>query len=61
MKKHATLKTTPADAASIADRALSPLEIVDMIEAAEAHKGSGLSDYRPSPKRQEPPQVLSTP
>ncbi len=39
VKKHATLKTTPAVAAGIADRPLTTLDLAEMIEAQEAEQG----------------------
>jgi IS1 family transposase len=39
VKKHGTLKTTPAVAAGIADRPLTTLDLAEMIEAAEAPRG----------------------
>jgi len=61
VKKHAALKTTPAVAVGLAERPLTVLDLVDMIEVAEIEKGGRLSDYRPSPKRTEPPVVQSAP
>lgn len=47
-KKHATLKTTPAVAAGIADRPMTALDLVDMLEAREAANGGRLTDYQPA-------------
>jgi IS1 family transposase len=59
VKKHTTLKTTPAVAAGIASRPMTLLDIVDMIEARERRSGGRLSGYRPSPKK--PRKVESAP
>ncbi|MEO6709834.1 MAG: IS1 family transposase [Planctomycetota bacterium] len=62
VKKHATLKTTPAVAAGIASRPMTVLDIVDLIEARERRTGGRLSGYRPSPKRPSgEAQILSAP
>lgn len=50
-KKHATIKTTPAVAAGIADRPLTTLDLVEMIEREEAASGGRITSYLPSPKR----------
>jgi IS1 family transposase len=47
-RKHATLKTTPAGAAGIADKALTMLDLVNMIEKAEGEKGGRLTSYLPA-------------
>lgn len=48
IKKHATLKTTPAVAAGIASRPLTTLDIVEMIEAEETRRGGRITDYQPA-------------
>lgn len=50
IRKHQTIKTTPAVAAGLANRAMSVLELVEMIEAEEAKIGGRITDYLPSPK-----------
>ena len=47
-RKHQTLKTTPAVAAGIANRALTVLDLVKMIEAEEAKLGERLTSYLPA-------------
>ncbi|MEM6553169.1 MAG: IS1 family transposase [Planctomycetota bacterium] len=49
MRKHMTLKTTPAVAAGIASRRMTMLEFVEMLEKEEAANGGRLTDYLPSP------------
>jgi IS1 family transposase len=49
IRKHMTLKTTPAVAAGIASRPLSMLDFVGMIEVEECKVGGRLTDYLPSP------------
>ncbi|MEQ8210057.1 MAG: IS1 family transposase [Lacipirellulaceae bacterium] len=51
IRKHQTLKTTPAVASGIANKALTVRDLVDMIEAEEKKLGERLSDYLPSPSR----------
>jgi len=48
IRKHHTLKTTPAVAAGIADRQLTVLDLVKMVEAEEAKLGERLTDYLPA-------------
>ena len=48
VRKHMTLKTTPAVAAGIAASPLTMLDLVKMIEAEEAKAGGRLTDYLPS-------------
>lgn len=50
IRKHQTLKTTPAVAAGIANRPMTLLELVGMIEAEEKKLGGRLTDYLPSPE-----------
>jgi len=50
IRKHQTLKTTPAVAAGIASKSLTVLDLVTMIEAEEAKLGERLTSYLPSPK-----------
>lgn len=47
-RKHLTLKTTPAVAAGLADKPLTMLDLVAMIEAKEVEKGGRLTDYLPA-------------
>lgn len=48
VRKHATLKTTPAVAAGIATKPLTMLDLVAMIEREEALTGGRLTDYLPA-------------
>jgi IS1 family transposase len=48
IRKHQTLKTTPAVAAGIADKALTVLDLVKMIEDEERKLGERLTNYLPS-------------
>jgi IS1 family transposase len=50
IRKHMTLKTTPAVAAGLANSSLTMLDLVNMIEAEEAKLGERLTSYLPSPK-----------
>lgn len=50
IRKHMTLKTTPAVAAGLANKPLTMLELVKMIEDEESKVGGRLTDYLPSPK-----------
>ncbi len=47
-RKHMTIKTMPAVAAGIADRALTMLDLAQMLEAAEAKAGGRLTGYLPA-------------
>lgn len=49
IRRHMTLKTTPAVAAGIANAPLSVMDLVAMIEAEEAKVGGRLTDYLPPP------------
>lgn len=49
-RKHLTIKTTPAVAAGIATLPLTMLNLMKMIEKAEAEKGGRLTDYLRSQK-----------
>lgn len=51
MRKHQTLKTTPAIAAGVADKAWTMLEFVQMLEREESAKGGRLTRYLPSPEK----------
>ena len=52
IRKHMTLKTTPAVAAGIANAPLTVLDLVKMVEAEEAKVGSRLcEDYLPAPSK----------
>jgi IS1 family transposase len=46
IRKHQTLKTTPAVAAGIADRAWTMVDFVTLLEKEEAAKGGRLTDYK---------------
>ncbi len=48
IRKHQTLKTTPAVMAGIADRPWTMLEFVEMLEKEEAKSGGRLTDYKPA-------------
>lgn len=48
IRKHQTLKTTPAVAAGIANKALTVLDLVKMIEDEEKKLGGRLTDYLPA-------------
>lgn len=50
IRKHMTLKTTPAVAAGPASKPLTMLELVEFIEDEESQVGGRLTDYLPSPK-----------
>lgn len=47
-RKHQTLKTTPAVAAGLADKALSLEDLVEMLEVEEARIGGRITDYLPA-------------
>ena len=49
MRKHGTLKTTPAVAAGLADHVWTMREFVDLLEREERLTGGRLTDYLPSP------------
>ena len=51
IRKHQTLKTTPAVAAGVANRRLTVLDLVKMIEEEEARIGSRITDYLPAVKK----------
>jgi hypothetical protein len=48
IRKHMTLKTTPAIAAGIASVPMTIVDLVRMIEAAEVECGGPLTDYLPA-------------
>ena len=50
IRKHQTLKTTPAVAAGIADKPLTVLDLVKMIEDEEGKLGERLTNYLPAKK-----------
>jgi len=50
IRKHQTLKTTPAVAAQIATRPYTLVDLVKMVETEEAKLGERLTNYLPSPK-----------
>lgn len=47
-RKHQTIKTTPAVAMGVADRALTLRDLVEMIEREEARTGGRLTEYLPA-------------
>jgi IS1 family transposase len=47
-RKHQTIKTTPAVAMGVADRALTILDLVGMIEKEESRIGGRITEYLPS-------------
>ncbi len=47
-RKHATIKTTPAVAAGVANRRMRMVELVELIETHEKETGSRVTDYLPS-------------
>ncbi len=49
IRKHMTLKTTPAVTSGLADRAWATLDLVKMIEEEEARVGGRITSYLPSP------------
>lgn len=49
IRKHSTIKTTPAVAAGIAPTAITVPELVELIETEERLTGGRLSSYQPSP------------
>jgi IS1 family transposase len=54
IRKHQTLKTTPAVASGIANRAYTLLDLVKMVEAEEAKLGERLTKYLPAkPKKSD--------
>jgi IS1 family transposase len=50
VKRHSSLKTTPAVASGIAGRPMQMIELVERIEAEEKAVGGRLTEYLPSPK-----------
>ncbi len=50
VRKHQTLKTTPAVAAGVADHRWTMLEFVEMLEKEEKLRGGRITEYLPSPK-----------
>ncbi|MCE9592125.1 MAG: IS1 family transposase [Planctomycetes bacterium] len=48
IRKHATLKTTPAVMAGIANRGWTMMDFVVMLEKEEATNGGRLTDYKPT-------------
>ena len=51
IRKHQTLKTTPAVAAGIASKPMSMLDFVRMLEDEEFKMGGRLTGYLPSPSK----------
>ncbi|MBK6940885.1 MAG: IS1 family transposase [Planctomycetes bacterium] len=52
-RKHSTVKTTPAVAAGIAPKALTLLDLVEMVERDEQFRGGRITGYLPSPPSNE--------
>lgn len=48
IRKHQTIKTTPAVMAGIADRVWTMVEFVELLEREEALLGGRLTDYKPA-------------
>jgi IS1 family transposase len=48
MRKHMTIKTTPAVMAGVADHVWTMVEFVQMLEWEEAARGGRMTDYRPA-------------
>jgi hypothetical protein len=48
IRKHQTIKTTPAVMAGVADRAWTMLDFVRLIEKEEELLGGRLTDYKPA-------------
>ena len=48
IRKHQTLKTTPAVAAGIASKPMGIMDLMNMIEAEEKKLGERISDYKPA-------------
>lgn len=48
IRKHQTLKTTPAVAAGIANTAFTIMDLMNLIEEEEARIGGRLTDYLPA-------------
>lgn len=53
IRKHQTLKTTPAVAAGVANAPMTILDLVKMIEAEEWKLGERISDYRPAASKKK--------
>lgn len=47
-RKHQTIKTTPAVAMGVADRAMTLRELVEMMECEESRLGSRITEYLPA-------------
>lgn len=47
-RKHQTIKTTPAVAMGVADKAYTIRDLVEMVELEESRRGRRLTDYLPS-------------
>lgn len=50
IRKHQSIKTTPAVAAGVADHKWTMLEFVELLEKEEAIRGGRITEYLPSPK-----------
>jgi len=55
MRKHMTLKTTPAIAAGITDRVWTMVDFVRLMELEEASKGGRITDYKIAASKKNKP------
>ncbi len=53
IRKHQTLKTTPAVAAGLANKALTVLDLVAMMEAEEKKLGERITSYLPASSKSQ--------
>ena len=53
IRRHQTLKTTPAVAAGIASKVLSVADLVRMMEEEESKLGERITNYLPSPSKRD--------
>ena len=51
IRVHQTLKTTPAVAASVADKVWTMVDFVQLLEREENLLGGRLTNYKPNPKK----------
>jgi IS1 family transposase len=60
IRKHMTIKTTPAMAAGIADRVWTMVDFVKLLEREEQLRGGRLTDYKPAKRKPDDgPQNVS--
>ena len=57
IRRHQTLKTTPAVAAGIADKVWTMLDFVRLMEREESLLGGRLTEYKPSARKGDLPEV----